>query len=102
MRSFLLFFISFLVLSSFRSEAGEVQVRSQEEFDRLGGRIRSELLSGDDVHVRLDSGLYFFSERHLVLDSLFCPGSALRSPVTEPFWLDARDLEKRRRSGTDL
>ena len=77
MRSFLLFIISFLALSSFRSEAGVIQVRSQEEFDRLGGRIRSELLSGEDVHVRLDSGLYFFSERHLVLNSLFCPGSAL-------------------------
>ena len=77
MRPFRLLFPVILILASFRSEAGEVRVTSQEEFDQLGRRIHSELLTGEDVHVRLDSGLYFFSERHLVLDSLFCPGSAL-------------------------
>lgn len=77
MRSFLLFLLSVLALSSFRSEAGDVRVGSQEEFDRLGERIRSELLAGGDVHVQLDSGLYFFSERHLALDSLSFPGSML-------------------------
>ena len=77
MRRVLSVLISFLLLSVFHAVAGPVRISSQEEFDSLGERIISRLQMEDSVHVKLDSGLYFFREHHLALDSLSFPGVSI-------------------------
>ena len=94
MRRFVIIILSCLLLCRVSAEAGPVRVSSQDDFDLLGGRIRSELRTEDTVHVHLDAGLYFFGERHLALDSLVCPGASLVISGVGAYLVGARDGKK--------
>lgn len=77
MRSFFPVLTFFLLLSVFPAVAGSVRIRSQEEFDCLGERVLSQLQTEDSVHVFLEPGLYYFGDRHLVLEGLSCPRASI-------------------------
>ena len=77
MRPILPILFFFLQLSLFPAVAGSVRIRSQEEFDGLGERVLSQLQTEDSVHIILEPGLYYFEERHLVLEGLSCPKASI-------------------------
>ena len=77
MRSFFPVLTFFLLLSVFPAVAGSVRIRSQAEFDCLGERVLSQLQTEDSVHVFLEPGLYYFGDRHLVLEGLSCPRASI-------------------------
>ena len=79
MRKFLLTVLSLLLLPlTLLAKSMEVEIRSQEEFDRLGNTLAGALKGGfSEINVRIAKGVYYFRELHLQLLNYSCPGTVV-------------------------
>lgn len=94
MRSRLLSILALMLIFRLTAGAEEIRISSQEEFDRLGERIRAELPTGNPISVRLDSGVFFYGEKHLNLDQVLAPNTSLSLSGQGAILVGRRDPEK--------
>ena len=60
------------------ANASRIIVKNQSDFDRLTVAVNELLVSGKDVEVSIRKGVYYYSEKHLLLKDINKPGLSVR------------------------